>query len=163
MTEIERRHIEATIFTQKMTGTPRKAVFLLGFVVALIVFAVMTWGSFGEALKQTERGAYIEAGTMRFPTWPSYWILPISFTLMVAVLVVPSLLVGQGFSGSQASWVMLALQFGAAAGTLLLGWVMDRLPAWALSALISATCSRPILWISAALRVVVVLDFRPLA
>ncbi|TKW64973.1 MAG: TRAP transporter small permease [Paracoccus denitrificans] len=87
VTEIERRHIEATIFTQKLTGTPRRAVFLLGFVVALIVFAVMTWGSFTEALKQTERGAYIEAGTMRFPTWPSYWILPISFALMVIVLV----------------------------------------------------------------------------
>ena len=41
-----------------------------------------------------------------------------------------------GFSARQASWVMLALQFGAAIGTLLLSWVMDRLPAWAVSALI---------------------------
>lgn len=87
VTEIHRRHIEATIFTQKLQGTPRKAIFLLGFVVALLVFGVMTWGSFAEAMKQTERGAYIEAGTMRFPTWPSYWILPISFTLMMVVLV----------------------------------------------------------------------------
>lgn len=66
--------------------------------------------------------------------WVSYF-----FTLMVVYILInwlPSLLVGQGFSASQASWVMLTLQFGAATGTLLLGWVMDRLPAWALSALI---------------------------
>lgn len=66
--------------------------------------------------------------------WVSYF-----FTLMVVYILInwlPSLLIGQGFSGRQASWVMLALQIGAAAGTLVLGWVMDRLPAWALSALI---------------------------
>jgi AAHS family 3-hydroxyphenylpropionic acid transporter len=66
--------------------------------------------------------------------WVSYF-----FTLMVVYILInwlPSLLIGQGFSGRQASWVMLSLQLGAAIGTLLLGWVMDRLPAWALSALI---------------------------
>ena len=66
--------------------------------------------------------------------WVSYF-----FTLMVVYILInwlPSLLIGQGFSGRQASWVMLALQIGAAVGTLMLGWVMDRLPAWALSALI---------------------------
>lgn len=66
--------------------------------------------------------------------WVSYF-----FTLMVVYILInwlPSLLIGQGFSARQASWVMLALQIGAASGTLLLGWVMDRLPAWALAALI---------------------------
>ena len=66
--------------------------------------------------------------------WVSYF-----FTLMVVYILInwlPSLVIGQGFTGRQASWVMLALQIGAAAGTLFLGWVMDRLAAWALSALI---------------------------
>ena len=66
--------------------------------------------------------------------WVSYF-----FTLMVVYILInwlPSLLVGQGFTGKQASWVMFALQIGAAVGTLLLGVLMDRLPAWALAALI---------------------------
>ena len=66
--------------------------------------------------------------------WVSYF-----FTLMVVYILInwlPSLVIGQGFTGRQASWVMLALQIGAAVGTLFLGWVMDRLAAWALSALI---------------------------
>jgi AAHS family 3-hydroxyphenylpropionic acid transporter len=66
--------------------------------------------------------------------WVSYF-----FTLMVVYILInwlPSLLVGQGFTGKQASWVMFALQIGAAVGTLLLGVLMDRLPAWALATLI---------------------------
>ena len=66
--------------------------------------------------------------------WVSYF-----FTLMVVYILInwlPSLLVGQGFTGKQASWVMFALQIGAAVGTLLIGVLMDRLPAWALAALI---------------------------
>ncbi|MDO5620336.1 MAG: TRAP transporter small permease [Paracoccus sp. (in: a-proteobacteria)] len=87
MTEVHRRHIEATIFTQRLHGLPRKIVFLFGFVLALVVFCLLTKGSFDEAMKQTARGAYVDAGTMRFPTWPSYWILPVSFALMALVLV----------------------------------------------------------------------------
>ncbi len=66
--------------------------------------------------------------------WVSYF-----FTLMVVYILInwlPSLLVGQGYSPSQASWVMLALQLGAAVGTLALGALLDRLPAWAMAALI---------------------------
>ncbi|NWL76609.1 3-(3-hydroxy-phenyl)propionate transporter MhpT [Pseudomonas taiwanensis] len=66
--------------------------------------------------------------------WVSYF-----FTLMVVYILInwlPSLLVGQGYSPSQASWVMLALQLGAAVGTLALGALLDRLPPWAMAALI---------------------------
>jgi AAHS family 3-hydroxyphenylpropionic acid transporter len=74
------------------------------------------------------------SGTATLLLWLSYF-----FTLMVVYILInwlPSLLVGQGFTGSQASWVMFALQIGAAIGTLLLGALMDRLPAWAMAALI---------------------------
>ncbi|NWB85873.1 3-(3-hydroxy-phenyl)propionate transporter MhpT [Pseudomonas gingeri] len=72
--------------------------------------------------------------TVTLLLWVSYF-----FTLMVVYILInwlPSLLVGQGFTGKQASWVMFSLQMGAAVGTLLLGVLMDRLPAWALAALI---------------------------
>ncbi|ANI15413.1 3-(3-hydroxy-phenyl)propionate transporter MhpT [Pseudomonas citronellolis] len=69
------------------------------------------------------------------------WLLWLSyfFTLMVVYILInwlPSLLVGQGFSPSEASWVMFALQIGAAIGTLSLGLLMERLPAWATAALV---------------------------
>lgn len=69
------------------------------------------------------------------------WMLWISyfFTLMVVYILInwlPSLLVSQGLSSDQASWVMFALQIGAAAGTLALGGLVERLPAWAMAALV---------------------------
>ena len=56
--------------------------------VSAVVFAILTWGSTAEAIKQTARGAYVEAGTMRVPTWPSYWILPFSFGRALIVIAI---------------------------------------------------------------------------
>ncbi len=69
------------------------------------------------------------------------WLLWLSyfFTLMVVYILInwlPSLLVGQGFSSHDASWVMFVLQIGAAIGTLALGLLLERLPAWATAALV---------------------------
>jgi TRAP-type C4-dicarboxylate transport system permease small subunit len=88
LTEIKRRHIEATIFTQNLTGTGLKLVQLFGFLVFGAVLAVLLYGSAAEAMRQMSRGAYIEAGTLRFVTWPSYWILPFSFGLALLVILI---------------------------------------------------------------------------
>ena len=87
MTEIGQRHIAATIFTDRLSGRARQAVQALALGLGLAVFGLLTWGSGIEALSQTGRGAYIEAGMVRLATWPSYWIPVVSFLLMTAVLV----------------------------------------------------------------------------
>lgn len=121
-----------------------QVVFYVGGVVPLLIVPLL--GLYlpesqqfrnvqGEAPIGVVQGLFREGAAL--PTaliWISYF-----FTLMVVYILInwlPSLVIGQGFTGRQASWVMLALQIGAAVGTLFLGWVMDRLPAWALSALI---------------------------
>ena len=61
------------------------------------------------------------------------------FTLLVVYMLInwlPMLLVDQGFSASQASGVMFALQMGAALGTLMLGALMDKLSPLSMSLLI---------------------------
>ncbi|MFV0490226.1 MAG: TRAP transporter small permease [Pseudorhodobacter sp.] len=88
LTELERRHIEATIFTQKLSGKALRAVQLFGFLVFAGVLAVLLYGSGIEAMSKTQRGAYIEAGTIRFITWPSYWILPFSFGMALVIMVI---------------------------------------------------------------------------
>lgn len=95
-TEVERRHIEATIFTDKLKGRAMQAIYFLGFAVALTVFLLLTYGTLNEALLQTKKGAYIESGVIRFVTWPSYWILPISFGAMALVMAIRVLSVLRG-------------------------------------------------------------------
>ncbi len=66
--------------------------------------------------------------------WLAYF-----FTLMVVYMLIswlPSLLVGQGFSRVEASWVMFALQIGALVGTLALGVLMNLLSPLRMSLLI---------------------------
>ena len=121
-----------------------QVVFYVGGVVPLLIVPLLGLylpesqqfrNAQGEAPVGVVQGLFREGAAL--PTaliWVSYF-----FTLMVVYILInwlPSLVIGQGFTGRQASWVMFALQIGAAAGTLFLGWIMDRLPAWALSALI---------------------------
>ncbi|PHN17186.1 3-(3-hydroxy-phenyl)propionate transporter MhpT [Pseudomonas sp. ICMP 561] len=66
--------------------------------------------------------------------WVSFF-----FTLMVTYILInwlPSLLVAQGFTGKNASWVVLSMQLGAAIGTLMLGALMDRVATWVMSVVI---------------------------
>ena len=88
MTEIADRHIEATIFTAKLRGKLRQAVLTAGVSIAIAVFALLTWGTASEAIRQTVRRAYVETGLVQFPTWPSYWIVPVSAMLMLVVLAI---------------------------------------------------------------------------
>lgn len=85
--ELERRHIEASVFTDLMPEYTRPPINLLGFLLSVIVYAFLTYGTATEAARQTSRKAYVETGLMDFYTWPGYWILPICFGLMTAVLV----------------------------------------------------------------------------
>ncbi|WP_339408363.1 3-(3-hydroxy-phenyl)propionate transporter MhpT [Pseudomonas helleri] len=125
-------------------GGSWQSVFYVGGIVPLLIVPLLALYLPESLALQNAQGACppgVVQGLFRegaaLPTlliWVSYF-----FTLMVVYILInwlPSLVIGQGFSGRQASWVMLALQLGAAVGTLFLGWVMDRLPAWALSALI---------------------------
>lgn len=88
LTELKRRHIEATIFTQKLSGRSLDAVLLFGFLAFGAVLAVLFYGSTLEAISKTQRGTYIDAGLMRVITWPSYWILPFSFGLALIVIAI---------------------------------------------------------------------------
>lgn len=85
-TEVKRRQVEATLFTDMMPGRLRMPVLFFGFVLSFGIYALLTYGTASEAIRQTRQGAYVEAGTMDFYTWPSYWILPISFGLMTILL-----------------------------------------------------------------------------
>ncbi len=123
-------------------------VYYVGGVLPLVVVPLLGFWLPESAAFQSRQAAV--SGDMRIPIaeglfrrgaalptlllWGAYF-----FTLMVVYMLIswlPSLLVGQGFTGRQASWVMFSLQIGAALGTLMLGVLMERLRPLAMAALI---------------------------
>ncbi|SDQ02492.1 3-(3-hydroxy-phenyl)propionate transporter MhpT [Ectopseudomonas guguanensis] len=117
-------------------------VFQIGGVVPLLILPLL-WMYLPET--SDFRTASIRSNPTNLRTdllgQSATWLLWLSyfFTLMVVYILInwlPSLLVNQGFSSINASWVMFALQIGAAIGTLALGVLMEHLPAWATAALV---------------------------
>ena len=84
--ELQRRHVEASVFTDMLPRPTHRWIYLLGFALSFAAYVLLAWGTFREAIVQTGRGAYVEAGALIFYTWPGYWVLPISFALMALVL-----------------------------------------------------------------------------
>nr|WP_100548299.1 MULTISPECIES: 3-(3-hydroxy-phenyl)propionate transporter MhpT [unclassified Pseudomonas] len=119
-------------------------VFQIGGVVPLLILPLL-WMYLPESTGFRARSIGSNTANLRSDLLgrSATWLLWLSyfFTLMVVYILInwlPSLLVEQGFSSADASWVMLALQMGAAIGTLTLGVLMERLPAWAIAALVYA-------------------------
>ena len=123
-------------------------VYYVGGVLPLLVLPLLAFwlpesAAFRARQQSSSRAAPVPVveGLFRngsaLPTlllWGAYF-----FTLMVVYMLIswlPSLLVGQGFTGREASWVMFSLQIGAAVGTLMLGVLMERLRPLAMAGLI---------------------------
>lgn len=68
------------------------------------------------------------------PLWLSFF-----FTLMINYILIswlPNILMEQGLAKSEAFMVMLIFQVGAVVGTLAMGYLLDRLKLWQMSAII---------------------------
>lgn len=86
-TELKRRQVEATIISDMLPARLKPFLLFFGFLLSLFIYGLLGWGTGVEAIRHTTQGAYVETGTLIFYTWPSYWILPVSFGLMALVLL----------------------------------------------------------------------------
>lgn len=83
------RQIEASFLFHVMPNWAQQASLLIGRLLGIALYGIMAWLSFLDAMAKTRIGAFAEAGTTSIPIWPCYWILPISFALMVVALALP--------------------------------------------------------------------------
>lgn len=113
-----------------------QTVFWVGGIVPLLLVPLLQrWLPESPLFQRSAAGVPLRTllapgnATATLLLWLCYF-----FTLLVVYMLInwlPMLLVGQGFSASEAAGVMFVLQFGAACGTLLLGALMDKLsPLW---------------------------------
>jgi TRAP-type C4-dicarboxylate transport system permease small subunit len=82
-----RAHISVEVLTKTFSPRVQFHIHYLGLVIVLVVFALLTWTTFGEAEKKYAIGTFmVEQGRM-VPTWPGHYFPPIGYgliTLLVA-------------------------------------------------------------------------------
>lgn len=89
--QLSRQHLMVEVFTLSLP--PRYVAFLDGVVaiVGIVYSAILTWLVLGQAIDQTARREFYSITYFDLPTWPSRWVLPISFALLCVVMVLQSI------------------------------------------------------------------------
>ena len=87
MIELRQEHVVVDLLFRKFPAGLQTAVYLLGVIVALIYFGMMTYQTLIDALKATSEKETVMANFL-FYVWPSRWGLPIGIgSLMLAIAV----------------------------------------------------------------------------
>ncbi|WP_186391218.1 MULTISPECIES: TRAP transporter small permease [unclassified Pannonibacter] len=83
------RNIEATFLYSSLPRVLKRAADLFARLLAIIIYGLITWQTFLDAMTKTRVKAYALAGTIEIPVWPCYWLVPLSFGLLVIALALP--------------------------------------------------------------------------
>lgn len=85
--QIYRQHLMVELFTMKLSI---RATAVLDACVALVSASytgLLAWLVLHEALRATHRGRAQDLTWFDLPTWPSAWVMPVSFTLLTLVFL----------------------------------------------------------------------------
>lgn len=84
------RNIEATFLYTLLPRSLKRVADIFARLLAIVIYGLITWQSFLDAMTKTRIKAYALAGTIEIPIWPCYWLVPLSFGLLVIALSLPS-------------------------------------------------------------------------
>lgn len=80
-------HISVEVLYTHMPRSLRGILTVLATALGIVVFAALTWATWGEAMKKYAIGSFNYEQGVRVPVWPSYFILPAGTALLVAMLI----------------------------------------------------------------------------
>nr|WP_321507117.1 TRAP transporter small permease [uncultured Celeribacter sp.] len=80
-------HISVEILYATFPRTMRGILTVFSTALGVVVFAALTWATWGEAVKKYQIGAFSYEQGIKVPIWPSYFILPAGAGLLALVLL----------------------------------------------------------------------------
>ena len=83
--EEQKMHISVEFITDMLPRTVQGWLEVLSFLITAVVFTLMAWRGFEEAVKKTKIGAAMENGSAMIPVWQSYWAIPLGGGLIVLI------------------------------------------------------------------------------
>jgi len=87
MVERKAGHVSVEILVQRFPQKLQGALGALALALGVVVFGLLTWCAWLEALKKHAIGTFSYEEAFKIPTWPSYYILPLGTGLLVAVML----------------------------------------------------------------------------
>lgn len=86
---VERRNenISVEVVVQLLPVRLQRISQALGWILSIAVFSMLTWTSWLDAIHHYEVGTYVMESGGKIILWPSYFMLPLGYSLVVLVLV----------------------------------------------------------------------------
>ena len=84
----ERRdsHITVEVVTERFPPWLQRHLRGLSYVLSGVVFGLLAWRTWGDALKKLDQGSFIMEQGVKVLIWPGHFLLPIGAALMVLML-----------------------------------------------------------------------------
>ncbi|WP_319530186.1 TRAP transporter small permease [uncultured Cohaesibacter sp.] len=79
-------HISVEVLYATFPKSVRGILTVLATALGVVVFAALTWATWGEAVKKFNIGAFSYEQGVKIPVWPSYFILPAGAGLLSLIL-----------------------------------------------------------------------------
>lgn len=80
-------HVSVELLFEHLPAWLQRVLTFLSHLLSVVVFWVLAYRAWSEATAKYSIGASEMEGGLRIPIWPSYFILPISAALIMALLV----------------------------------------------------------------------------
>lgn len=87
LSEERNAHIAVEVIYDLTNSLVQRVLDVIGYCLSIIVFAALTLRTWEEAMAKFDIGASTVETGVRIMTWPSYFLLPIGFGLMLLMLV----------------------------------------------------------------------------
>ena len=87
LVERQTGHISVEILYTALPAGLRAILTIFATALGAVVFAAMSWASWGEAVKKYAIGSFSYEQGVKVAVWPSYFILPAGTALLTLVLV----------------------------------------------------------------------------
>jgi len=80
-------HISVEVVMQLFPQAVQRHAYRWAWLYSAAVFAMLTWTSWIQAESKRSAGTYVMEMGAKVPIWPGYYMLPIGFGLITAILI----------------------------------------------------------------------------
>ena len=113
--ETRNGHITVEVLTELFPMRVQRHLYSWSYLISATVYGLLTYRSWGEAVRAQAAGTFIMEQSTKLLTWPSYYLLPIGAGLMTVVVIYRFLIYLTGAKSGLGEVPTLEKQFEAAA------------------------------------------------